>query len=793
MKISLDWLSDFITWKEKNPRVIAERLTAATGEVEEIEEQGIQLAGCCVGKVLTLAKHPNADRLSLCDVSTDQGKKHVVCGGSNLRTGMRVAFAHVGTRVKWHGEGMVTLEKTKIRGEESEGMICAAEELQLEHLFPEATGHEIMDLGDGGEGVGMPLREFLGLTDTILHIDNHAITHRPDLFSQIGFARECVALGLATWKNVKKVKEPVFPKGALPFEMVVEQKKLVPRYCGCTLGVSGLGETPVWMKRRLLATGFRPLHLPIDITNYVTVELGMPLHSFDLQDFKGAVHIRSSKEGEKIKTLDDVERVLPAGAVIMSDDAGIFDLMGIMGGLRSSTTDRTREIYLHSPVVDPVAIRNAVIATGHRTEAATIYEKSVPPVLARAGLMRALELFLSLAPGAVITSKLQSWGTDGTPKPVRFSTKDVSHLLGMEIAEKTAKKILTDLGFTVGRGTVTPPLWRIKDIAGPHDLSEEVGRITGYDRVVPSLPAAPLRLPPRERRVHALRDSLKEQGFTEVVPLSLVGPALLKKCLLEPSDAILVLNALGEELSVLQTSVLPRLLEHASQNILQVGDAVRTFTCAHAFHESRGEWSECGILMAERRALPLSATPFLVLKQFISDELKGSGIALTVREATKTPPFAHPGRSAELVVDGKIVGLTCELKPSVCSAFDLPGRAAAVLLDLTSLLALPIEPAVFSSLPQYPSITYDLTVTLDATKKSADFIAKVRKSSPLLADVSVVDLYDGGRTHEGVQLPKGTYNLTVRCTYRAPDRTLTEEEVKKEHTKAAEILKTVGV
>ncbi|MDD4287171.1 MAG: phenylalanine--tRNA ligase subunit beta [Candidatus Peribacteraceae bacterium] len=782
MKVSLEWLADFITWKEKDPRVIAERLTLSTGEVEELEEQGAQLAKCCVGKVLTLAKHPNADRLSLCDVSTDQGKKHVVCGGTNLRVGMRVAFAHVGARVKWHGEGMVTLEKTKIRGEESEGMICAAEELQLESLFPEATGHEIIDLGDGANGVGSALKEYLGLTDTILHIDNHAITHRPDLFSQLGFARECVALGLATWKKLKKGKEPVFPKTALPFDIVVEQKKLVPRYCGCTLKVGSLGETPVWMKRRLLATGFRPINLPIDITNYVTVELGMPLHSFDLKDFKGTVHIRSSKEGEKIETLDHVERVLPAGAVVMSDDAGIFDLMGIMGGRRSSTTDKTREIYLHGPVVDPVAIRNAVIATGHRTDAATIYEKSVPPVLARVGLMRALELFLSLAPGAVVTSKLQSWGSDGAPKPVRFSAKDASHLLGMKIADKTAKKILTDLGFKVSRGTVTPPLWR-KDIAGPHDLSEEVGRIMGYDRVTPSLPLASVSLPSRERRVHQLRDSLKEQGFTEVVPLSLIGPALLKKCGMESVDAVPVLNALGEELSVLQTSVLPRLLEHASQNFLQVEDAVRTFTCAHAFHARDGEWFECGILMAERRALPLSATPFLSLKQLISDQLTGSGIVLEVREATKTPPFAHPGRSTELLVSGKKVGLVCELKPSVCSTFDLPGRAAVVLLDLTQLLALPLESVIFTPISQYPSITYDLTVTLDATQKSADFIAKVRKSSPLLADVSVVDLYEGGRTHEGVQLPKGAYNLTVRCTYRASDRTLTEEEVKREHAK----------
>lgn len=779
MKISLEWLSDFVTWKERDPAVIAGRLTAATGEVEMIEKQGEQLAGCCVGKVLRLDRHPNADRLSLCDVQTDQGTKHVVCGGTNLRAGMRVAFAHVGARVRWHGEGMMTLEKTKIRGEESEGMICAAEELQLEQLFPEATGHEIIDLGDGDDGIGTSLREYLGLTDTILHVDNHAITHRPDLFSQTGFARECVALGLAAPKHTKKSKEPAFPKTALPFGIVMEQKKLVPRYCGCTLRVAGLGETPVWMKKRLLAAGFRPLNLPIDITNYVTVELGMPLHSFDCEDFRGAVHIRPAKEGEKITTLDGKERILPAGAVVMSDDAGIFDLMGIMGGLRSSTTDKTREIYLHSPVVDPVAIRNAVIATGHRTEAATIYEKGVPPVVARAGLMRALELFLALAPGAMVTSKLQSWGTDGIAKPIHFSVKDVSRVLGTPVTEKTVKKILTDLGCSVARNAVTPPLWRIKDITGPHDLIEEVGRIMGYDRVAPALPDAAIRLPQRERRVHQLRDSLREQGFVEVVPLSLLGPALLTKSALSPSDAVSVLNALGEELSLLQTSTLPRLLEHASRNFLHAKDAVRTFTCAHVFHQREGERHECGILIAERTEHTLAETPFLQIRQLLFEQLQQNGSTVNVRPTEHVLPFCHPGRSADLLVDGKVVGLLCEIHPSVAAAFDCPGRAAAALLDLTCLLQLPMQTMIYTSLPQYPSIAYDLTVTLDASTKSAEFIAKVRKSSPLLAEVSVVDLYDGP------PLTKGQYNLTVRCTYRAPDRTLTEEEVKKEHAKLA--------
>lgn len=778
MKVSLEWLSDFVTWKERDPKVIAERLTAATGEVEEIIEQGAGLRGCCVGKVLTLKKHPNADRLSLCDVQTDQGTKHVVCGGTNLREGMRVAFAHVGTVVTGPDGKPFLLQKAKIRGEESEGMICSSPELKLTDRFPmlPAQGaRPVIDLGDGGEGVALPLAEYLGLKDVVFHIDNHAITNRPDLFSQIGFARECVALGLATWKKPKKAKEPVFPKTAPPFEIVQEQRKLVPRYFGCMIHIGAFGETPQWMCRRLTAMGGRSINLPVDITNYVMLECGTPLHSFDANDLKGTVHIRAAHEGEKILTLDHIERMLPAGAPIISDDEGIFDLLGVMGGLRSSMKPGTRNLYLQSPVVDPVAIRTAIIGTGHRTDAATIFEKGVPPVMARQGFFRALELFLTLVPGTVITSKLVTWGTDGAPKPIRFSAKDAGRLLGTNVSEKTAKKILTDLGFKVGRGTSTPPLWRIKDVTGPHDLAEEVGRIMGYDRITPMLPRGTIEAPPRDPRIDRLRDSLKEQGFLEILPLSLLGPDLLRKCRLEVSDAMEVANALGAELSLMQTSLLPRLLEHASQNLLEVADAVRTFTCSHVFSQTKGEWQECGILIAERREHPLGATPFLQIKQFLLEEFQGAGYAVAFRAATSIPPFGHPGRSADLMVDGKVVGLVCELHPSVSASFDLPGRAAVALLDLTMLLSLPAHSMPFAPLSQYPSIAYDLTVTLNAGKKSAEFISKIRRSSPLLADVSVVDLF------EGKQLPKGAYNLTVRCTYRAPDRTLTEEEAKKAH------------
>ncbi len=345
MKISRDWLGDYIDWIEKDPAVIADEMTRCMGEVDDVEMQGKFLDHCVVGLVQKVEKHPNADKLKVCMVQTDNGTKQVVCGGSNVREGMHVAFAPVGATVKWHGGDIMTLSKVKLRGIESEGMICAGEELGIETLFPpkpEDGAAPIVDLTSKGYKVGTPLRKALGLNDVIFHIDNHAITNRPDLFSHIGVARELVAMGLATWKKEPTKKAPMkFPSAALPFTLKNDVPDLVPEYIGAMLTVETMAETPDWMKRRLEATGWRSINLTVDITNYVLMEVGMPLHAFDADDFSGTLHIRKAKKGEKIKTLDDVERPLPEGAVIISDDDGIFDLFGVMGGLRTSNKPTT--------------------------------------------------------------------------------------------------------------------------------------------------------------------------------------------------------------------------------------------------------------------------------------------------------------------------------------------------------------------------------------------------------------------------------------------------------------------
>ncbi|MBI3618581.1 phenylalanine--tRNA ligase subunit beta [Candidatus Peregrinibacteria bacterium] len=841
MKISLEWLSDFIDLRERDPQRLADALTEATGEVEELVRLGTLLDHCCVGRVLSLEKHPNADKLSVCRVQTDRGEKNVVCGGTNVRAGMRVCFAHAGATIRWHGKEMMKLEKAKIRGVESEGMICTAEELDLLEQFPRSRDRTVIDLGDGEEGVGQDLRGYLGFTDVVFHIDNHAITHRADLFSHIGIARELVALGLAEWKsgNIKNgsIETPhaaslrpgnnvMFAKKPIPFAFKNDIPSLVPRYASCILAIDSLGETPQWMRRRLEATGWRCVSLPVDITNYVAMETGMPLHAFDADDLRGDVHIRLSKKHERITTLDGVERKLPDGAIVLSDDDGIFDLMGIMGGLRSSTKFSTKHIYLHSAAVDPVCIRRAILATGHRTDAATVYEKGIPRVVVEQGFLSALALMLELLPGANVVSAKESWGDDGDPPAISLPLARASSMLGVEIPEAEAVRILTSLECTVGTGgstkktrrkrvqssefrqqkmppsevrspnsevfTVRPPLHRLGDLRGTHDLIEEIGRIYGYNRIPALPPHASAKPPARDFRTGVIRHALKEEGFLELLPLSLVSPDLLTKAGRDPSSAVRIENPLGEELSLLHTSVFPSLCEQIERYPLGSGERRGIFSIGTVFARGKDERREFGFLLAQSDATGWDPkrTPFFQLKQSIDSSLAQAGYAVETARAETVSAFAHPGRTAQVMArtagdlnresGGELrplqsIGLLFEVHPEIARRFELPARTAASLLDLPLLLT--IEPGVrtAAALPQFPSISYDVTFPMDQREEAARMLETFRDASDLLERVEIVDLFASSKD------APGNYALTIRFTYRAKDRTLTEEEVRKAH------------
>lgn len=781
MRLPLSWLSDFVDWTVTDPAAIAERLSLSTAEVEEIEEQGKYLRGVVAGRVETLSKHPKADRLWLADVETGKGLVRVVCGGSNLRTGMMVAFAPVGTTVRWHGGDEMTLAPVTIRGEKSEGMICAAEEIGLEERFPASSAdgeHPIIDLSAQGFAPGTNLKEALGLDDVVFVISNTAITHRPDLFSIVGFARECVALELGSWKKSPETKLPKFPKVGTKVDVVCETDAIT-RYFSCALDVSAVGQTPDWMVRRLAAAGWRSVSLPVDITNYVATETGMPLHSFDLDDLKGTFRMRESQAGETIKTLDGVDRKLPAGAVVISDDEGIFDLLGIMGGLRSSTKETTKHILLHAAVVDPRPIRRAMLATGHRTDAGTVYEKGIPDEAAERGFARAVELFLVHVPGAVVVSPLTAFGKLGETPAIRLSISKLETLLGAEVPVRDIRRILKDLECSVtGSGnalSVRPPMHRRRDLKNALDLAEEIGRLYGYEKIAPVLPSAALRLPERPARLHRLRDALAAAGAMEVCPLSLVGPQLLKRAGIDSAGATHVTNPLGEDTSLHHPSGLPRLLEHAARLLPGRSLPLWTFQTAHVSGQGRPETMELATTYVDPANASLKTLPMLVLATEIETLWSRDGQALTRTPLHSAPGWAHPGRSAALTIDGETVGVVAELHPAVIAAFGLPERAAAASLNLSLALAKMLVPREITPVAAFPAISYDVTVQADALTGVGGLLEKIRRADPLVEEARVADVY------EAPVQANGAYNLTLRLTYRAPDRTLTEADLRPIH------------
>lgn len=549
----------------------------------------------------------------------------------------------------------------------------------------------------------------------------------------------------------------------------------MPRYLACFLEIDEIGEAPEWMKRKLEAVGWRSLNLPIDITNYVATEIGVPLHSFDADDIKGDVHMREAKKGEKIITLDEVERELPAGALVLSDDEGIFDLLGIMGGLRSSTKKSTRKIYLHSASLDSVSIRKTILGTGHRTDAATIYEKGVPHIVTEQGFYRALELFLELVPGAKLVSEIESHGDNGDPEAIELPLEKVSRRLGQEISEKEAVGALNGLDFDVQSKksvlTVTPPLHRLNDIKQPADLIEEIARVIGFSDFEEEIPEANVTPPARDHRLNVMRDTLKEAGFYETVQFAFIGEELLKKAGNQTKKLREIENPLGEDIKYMRPSLVPRLLDYASENIRLVDEELKIFEVGHVFEAD--EYQSFASLISQIGDTEAKNTPFLRLKSSLREMCEAVGIEVRFERNKKSGTSSHPGRAVKVIISGKDVGELFELHPSIEKTFDLPARTAVCEVNLEEILSGSSAEKIYEELPEFPSIIYDSTVEVDDKAEAASLVSGAEKSHEFLRDVSLVDLFE----------KDGKRQLTFRCTYNAGDRTLTEEEVKPIHEK----------
>jgi len=790
MKISLNWLQDFIELTEKDPEKIKEVITARSAEIETMENTGEHLDKVVLGKVVSLSKHPDADKLTLCKIDNGQEKLQVVCGGSNLKEGMKVAFAQLGAIVKWHGTEVVKMEKAKIRGQESFGMICASEEIGLEDMFPKKEEKEIVDLSHLDAPIGTPLAKVLGLDDIVIDIDNHAITHRADLFSHMGFAREFVACGLAKWRHDLTHNGPTMAPqwshngNPLPIEIEIKDPDLVSNYVAIYMNDVEVKESSDHIKKRLTACGIRPINNIVDITNYVMLLYGMPMHAFDLDQVKGKKWVmRKSKKGEKVITLDEKEIELFEGVTIFDDGHEIFDLCGIMGGLHSSINSKTTRILFHAPVYNPVLTRQAVRGLGQISDAATIYEKGVDPELAMKGLESAV--MLSQHDGAKVASKIFQFQPKKTEaRTLKLRKNQTEKMVGLTIPDKEVEKILDTLGFTIKTNKETfdvgVPSWRLGDVKMEADLIEEVARVYGYDEIPFDTPNADISpIPIRKNRVYEreIKDKLVSLGFNEIYTFAFLGEELLEKAGIEADDkTIQITNPISNDMALMRQSLLPRTLEAIADN-LRYQKEFSLIEMSRTYHKKGGECEEKNQLI-----IATAGQDFRVLQGIVEN------LEFSLKPSEAKAAYIHPGRQANVVLRGKTIGTLYELHPLIAKNFGLKTRVTVAEISMTAIHEMNIDHVPkFTELPKYPAIQLDVSILIPKRELSENYLNAIRKSDKtLVKNIELIDEYTGEK------IDAGKRSLTYSITYRSDTETLTDDQVQSIHQKVLGNLKTAG-
>lgn len=801
MRISVKWLRELVDF-ELTPEALAEALTLAGFEVEDIEDRTAWADGVVVGKILQAEQHPNADRLRVCQV--DIGKKDpstIVCGAANARSGLTVAVAVPGVYLPAVD---IKLKKAKLRGVPSEGMICSLKELGLEK---ESDGiHEFaQDYAPGSD-----VRPLLGLNDVILDLTSTA--NRADALSMVGIAREVGALT----RNPVRLPEvdPVVVDPIADFELAIADTKLCSAYSGTLIRGVKIGPSPDWLQKRLAAVGSRSINNVVDITNWVLLEWGQPLHAFDwgrlpfnwgrTQEVMGEalpqVGVRLAKPGEVLKTLDGSQRQLTdQNLVITAGDVPVA-LAGVMGGEETEVKAESVDIFLEAALFDPVGIRRSARAQGLRTEASARYERGVNESALLLARDRAVRLILELAGGAVAGQTV----ADHRPAVDRVVELRLSRLIdvmGDDIQAEAVEEILTALGFEMSACELRPtpdgspesfrvakcvwqirvPPYRLRDIEREIDLIEEFARLYGYDRFSETLPpeTAVGSLSPREAALRRIREACRGVGLTELIHPSLCAAQGDPS---GPLDQVVIANPLSPEFSALRGSLLPGLLQAFQYNWDRGNGGLWGFEVGRVFRREGEGYAEGdhlggilgGLSMRHTWQKKQGSLDWYEAKGILMAVLERLGIAVTLEAGEIGIPALHPGRTAVLRVGDRSLGYFAQVHPLTRQSLDLPDEVYIFELDAEVLVETLTQGSLVKYQPfsAYPASDRDLALFSPLSTTVADLeSAIVEAGGSLLESVELFDEYRG----QGV--PEGQRSLAFRMVYRAADRTLTEAEV----------------
>lgn len=795
MKLSLKWLSDYVA-PGIAPSELAHRLTMAGLEIEGQSSGGEGLGGVVVAQVKESTQHPNADKLSVTKIDAGTGELlQVVCGAKNYKVGDKVPLATVGSKLP---NGM-EIKKAALRGVESSGMLCSSRELGLNE---EHAGLMILDVA---LPLGTPIASALGLDDVVFEVN--VTPNRPDALSHLGIAREVSAiLGVPLKFPDAKLSEGGGAANDVA-KVRIEAPERCSRYAARVIEGVKVGPSPQWMQERLKSCGIRAINNLVDVTNYVLLEYGHPLHAFDLDKVAGAeIVVRLAKPGEKLRTLDGKDRALDADDLVIADRDCAQAIAGVMGGGESEVTEGTTRVILESAWFNPSSVRRSSRRHGLHTEASHRFERGTDIDAVPNALDRAAALIAELAGGQVLKGAIDVYAKKHEPRWVTLRPSQVGELLGTMVPAEETKKILGALGFGVAGGEVpgkfVVPTWRV-DVDREEDLIEEVARIRGYDKVPSVLPRGPsdLAMEPLANEVEErVRTALGGAGLMEVVSYSFVTPKELwwltvreLSELGQPVESIALKNPLSAEQSVMRTTMYAGLTQALSHNLRHQAEGVRLYEWGRTYVPNPQGGAEhrpvaretlrvagvlAGLRLGRHWTAPDARVDFYDAKGAVEAVLRSLGIESATFAAVEFAPY-HPRASARVVGHGgAVMGTMGELHPRAAKELDLPVGVYMFELEVEQLKRAAVLKPKAAPLTKFPAVLRDLAVVVDAAM-SAEALRKVilEAGGKLVEDARVFDVYTGK------PIPEGKKNVAFALHYRAEDRTLTDVEVNEAHTR----------
>ncbi len=788
MNVTLNWLKNYINF-EFSPSELADRLTMLGVEVESIKQLGAELEGVIVGSVTSIRPHPNADKLVLCQVDTGGTETlQIVCGAPNARAGMLAPIATIGATLPVG----LTIKRAKLRGETSEGMLCSEKELGLSE---DAAG--LMELSTDIP-VGTPLSKALGLDDVVFELE--ITPNRPDCLSLIGIAREI----RAETGNPLKLPTVDLQESNINVRdltsVTIDAPDLCPRYAARVIQGVKVTESPAWLQQHLASVGIGVINNIVDITNFVLMEYGQPLHAFDYDKLtENRIVVRRATEGEQITTLDEVERELTPDMLVIADAEKPVALAGIMGGYDSEITETTCDVLLESAYFNPSSVRATAKALGISTEASYRFERGTDPGVVLAALDRAAQLIAELAGGTVCEGTVDVYPGQQPLTQIQLRPERVNFVLGTMLEAAEMVQILNRLGFDVDTTgevyQVTVPTFR-SDVTREIDLIEEIARVHGYDNIPTTLPKGDIPVPAPNSKTEVrrcIKHFLLAAGMMEAVNYSFCDPNCFDKIRLNANDplrnTLQLRNPLSPEMSVLRTTLTPSLLENAQHNRNHQIDSIALFETGSVFvHDGEEKEPErvAGVLAGQIGegvySDPYRPPDFFDIKGLVEGMLEACGVVDWRLQKTDVPTF-HPGRNAEVLMGDKRIGVFGEAHPEVLENYDLPYKAYLFEFDLEGLADTATFAKRFEPISIYPKVARDLAIVVDKEILSdmpTELIYTTGGDS-----VDSVRLFD---VYEGEQVPEGKKSLAYTITYHSATETLTDKAVNTLHDKVVKRL-----